>query len=70
MFLDYAADEKAQLAELSEPTVAAISALIDNSVKPENPLDVGAAASRVPGNYTEICRLVLTDPGVDILALQ
>lgn len=70
MFLDYAADEKAQLAELSEPTIAAISALIDKSVKPENPLDVGAAASRVPGNYTEICRLVLSDPGVDILALQ
>jgi acyl-CoA synthetase (NDP forming) len=70
MFLDYAADEKALLAELSDPTVAGISALIDQSAKAENPLDVGAAASRVPGNYTEICRQVLTDPGVDILALQ
>lgn len=70
MFLDYAADEKALLAELSEPTVAGISARIDKSTKAENPLDVGASASRVPGNYTEICRLVLTDPRVDILALQ
>jgi acetyltransferase len=70
MFLDYAADEHAELAEFSEPTIKEISALIDKSVKAENPLDVGAAASRVPGNYTEICRLVLTDPGVDALALQ
>jgi acetate---CoA ligase (ADP-forming) len=70
MFLDYAADERAQLAELSEPTVNAISALIDPSAKAENPLDVGAAASRVAGNYTQICRLVLNDPGVNILALQ
>ena len=49
MFLDYAADEKALLAELSDPTVAGISALIDQSAKAENPLDVGAAPAACLG---------------------
>jgi acetate---CoA ligase (ADP-forming) len=70
MFLDYAADAGAELARFSEPTIRELVARIDKSAKAENPLDVGAAASRKAGNYTEICRLVLTDPGVDILALQ
>lgn len=70
MFLDFAEDEGAVLATLSPGTAAAIAERVDSTLPAESPLDIGAAAGRDPKNYTEICRLLIDDPGVDLLTLQ
>ncbi len=70
LFLDYAAAEGLELAELSEATNEALAPLLDPGLKPANPLDTGAGIAGQPDKFTEICRIVASDPAVDIVSMQ
>lgn len=70
LFLDYATELGATLAELSPATAAELASRIDPGLPPENPLDVGAGTGMQGGKFTEICKIVLADPNVDMLAMH
>ncbi len=70
LFLDYAAAEGLELAELSEATNAALAPLLDRGLKPANPLDTGAGLAGQPEKFVEICRIVASDPAVAMFSMQ
>jgi acetyltransferase len=70
LFLDYAAAEGLQFAELQPATIARLTPLLDPGLAPDNPLDTGAGLAGQPGKFAEICRIMATDPGVDVLSMQ
>jgi acyl-CoA synthetase (NDP forming) len=43
---------------------------IDPGLAPDNPLDTGAGPATMPQRFADICKTIVSDPGVDILALQ
>jgi acetate---CoA ligase (ADP-forming) len=70
LMLDYAADEGAEMAQLSPETRAKLPALIDPGLAPENPLDVGPVVGVQPAKFADICKLVIADPTVDLATVQ
>lgn len=70
LFLDYAEDENASLAQLSPETVETIRPMIDSGVPAENPLDCGAGMASRHRDFSEVCQIVARDPNVDIVAVQ
>ena len=67
LMYDYADDTGAIMPPYGKPTLARIAPHIPPEMHPKNPLDCGIPA----GNKTmaEICKAVLDDPAVDMLAL-
>jgi acetate---CoA ligase (ADP-forming) len=70
LVLDYASDEGAEMAPLSPETRAALPAMIDPGLAPENPLDVGPVVGVQPIKFAEICKVVCADPTVDLATVQ
>lgn len=70
LFLDYASEEGAVLAELTRETAAQLVGLIDPGLPPENPLDVGAGTGTQGDKFAKICAIVCADPNVDMLAMH
>ncbi len=70
LFLDYAADEGAVMATLSDETVAKIEPMIDPGLSGQNPIDCGAGIAYRPKDFATVCQHVLADPGVDVFAIQ
>jgi acyl-CoA synthetase (NDP forming) len=70
LVLDYASDEKAEMAPLAPETRARLPAMIDPGLPPENPLDVGPVVGVQPPKFAEICKLVCADPTVDLVTVQ
>ncbi|MHA1109114.1 MAG: acetate--CoA ligase family protein, partial [Alphaproteobacteria bacterium] len=70
LFLDYAADEGAEIATISPATADAITPLIDDGVPAENPVDCGAGIAYDPPRFAEVCKIVAADPAVDLMAVQ
>ena len=70
LFLDYAAAAGLELATFSEETKAALQPLLDPGLKPDNPLDSGAGLAGRPKGFNEICKVIASDPGVDVLSMQ
>lgn len=66
LLYDHCDTEQAVLAQLAPETNAALLPLMQEGIKPKNPLDVGLPA----GNETAAkwCRAMLDDSGVDMLA--
>ena len=70
LFLDYAASEGLDIAELSGESNAKLAPLLDAGLKPANPLDTGAGLAGQPDRFTEICRIVASDPAVAMISMQ
>ena len=70
LLLDYASEQGAELALLAPKTSAALGPRIDPGLPPENPLDVGATTGVQPQKFSEICRLIVADPNVDLFIIQ
>lgn len=70
LFLDYASEEGAELANLTRETAAQLTNLIDPGLPPENPLDVGAGTGVQSDKFAQICTIVCADPNVDMLAMH
>ena len=70
LFLDYAATEGLDIAELSAETNAELAPLLDPGLKPANPLDTGAGLAGQPDKFTEVCRIVASDPAVAMISMQ
>lgn len=70
LFLDYASDAGLEIAELGQTTLDALAPLIDAGLKPGNPLDTGAGLASQAAKFSEICRIMAADPGVDIVSMQ
>ena len=70
LFLDYAAAEGLELATLSDDTKEKLAPLIDRGLAPDNPLDTGAGLASQAGKFSEICRIMTADPGVDMFSMQ
>ena len=70
LFLDYAATEGLEIAELSGETNAKLAPLLDAGLKPANPLDAGAGLAGQPDKFTEICRIMASDPAVAMFSMQ
>jgi acyl-CoA synthetase (NDP forming) len=70
LVLDYAQDEKAEMAPLSAETRAKLAGMIDVGLEPENPLDVGANIGVQAPKFAEICRFIAADPTVDMITVQ
>ena len=70
LVLDYASDEGAEMAPLTAETRAALPAMIDPGLAPENPLDVGPVIGVQPQKFSDICKLVIADPTVDLATVQ
>jgi acyl-CoA synthetase (NDP forming) len=70
LVLDYASDEGAEMAPLMPETKAALPAMIDPGLAPENPLDVGPVVGVQPAKFAEICKVVCADPTVDLITVQ
>lgn len=70
LFLDYAAEERAEIAEFSQSTLDSIAPLIDPGLRPDNPLDTGAGLAVRQIVFSRICRIIAADEGVDILTVQ
>lgn len=67
---DVAADMGVPLAIFTEPTRAALSAVLPGS-RADNPIDLGASVGRGDEDQERAVRLVLEDPGVDaVLIIQ
>ena len=70
LFLDYADEMALDLPSFSPVTATALQAQIDPGLQPDNPLDTGAGPATKPARFGEICRTVVADPNIDILAVQ
>lgn len=70
LFLDYAEDEGAVMATLSEATVAACETEIDDGLSGQNPIDCGAGIAFRQEAFSWLCRQVAVDEGLDIMAIQ
>ncbi len=70
LFLDYAAVEGLELASLSDDTKAKLAPLLDRGLAPDNPLDTGAGLANRAGIFSEVCRIMTEDPGVDMFSMQ
>ncbi len=70
LVLDYASDEGAVMAPLTEETRTKLPDMIDLGLVPENPLDVGPVVGVQPEKFVEICKLVCADPTVDLATVQ
>jgi acyl-CoA synthetase (NDP forming) len=70
LFLDYAAAEGLTFARLQPETLARLAPLLDPGLQPDNPLDTGAGLAGQPEKFAEICRIMATDPAVDVLSMQ
>lgn len=70
LFLDYAADEGAEIAEIAPATADAIKPLIDESVPAENPVDCGAGIAYDQHRFSKVCSIIADDPSVDLMAVQ
>ncbi|MFM1815000.1 MAG: hypothetical protein RLZ98_1695 [Pseudomonadota bacterium] len=66
LLYDYAETENAEFTDFSPDTIARLTPLMQEGIKPKNPLDAGIPTT-VPA-AAEWCRIVLDDPGVDMLA--
>lgn len=69
LIADYASEECATLATLAPPTLDRLAGMIAPGLVAGNPLDVGAANVRHVGKLAEICKIVVSDPGVDMLGV-
>jgi acyl-CoA synthetase (NDP forming) len=70
LVLDYASDEGAAMAPLTEETRAKLPDMIDPGLAPENPLDVGPVIGVQAEKFIEICKLICADPTVDLATIQ
>ncbi len=70
LLLDYANEQGATLATFEPATSAALQPRIDPGLPPENPLDVGATTGVQPQKFSEICRIIVADPAVDLFIIQ
>ncbi len=70
LFLDYAEDEGAEMAVLSEKTVAACETEIDEGLSGQNPIDCGAGIAYRHQAFSWLCQQVVVDDGVDLMAIQ
>lgn len=70
LFLDNAAEEKAQLSDLGLETQAKLSERIYGGLSPTNPVDCGADAALQPRKFGDICQIMCADPNVDLLMVQ
>ncbi len=70
LFLDYAAEQGAEIARFSTQTLQQIAPLIDSGLKPDNPLDAGAALAGRPSVFSRICQIIASDEHVDLLTVQ
>jgi len=70
LVLDYASDEGAEMAPFTSDTRARLPAMIDPGLAPENPVDVGPVVGVVPAKFAEICKVVCSDPTVDLVMVQ
>jgi acetyltransferase len=70
LFLDYAVEEGAEIAEFSPSTLDGIAPLIDPGLRPENPLDTGAGLAGRQSVFSRICQIIAADERVDILTVQ
>jgi acyl-CoA synthetase (NDP forming) len=70
LILDAAQDAGLALVPLTQPTLDALAPHMDPGTSMENPLDLGPMASRDPERYQRICRIVATDPGAAVMAVQ
>ena len=70
LFLDYAADEGAEMGRLSDETVGLIDPIIDPGLSGQNPIDCGAGIAYRQQDYSLVCKHMADDDGVDIVAMQ
>jgi acetate---CoA ligase (ADP-forming) len=70
LLLDYAQAEGAELAVFAPATAAALGPRIDPGLPAENPLDVGATTGVQAQKFSEICRIIVADPAVDLFIIQ
>jgi acetyltransferase len=70
LFLDQAADAGVAFAELTPETLTTIAPLLDPGLAAGNPLDAGALIPYDQPRFAALCSAIVSDPGVDILAIQ
>lgn len=70
LFLDYAEQEKLEIAVFSPDTAAEIRPLIDSGVPAENPIDCGAGIAPRQHDFSKVCQIALADANVDIGVVQ
>ena len=70
LFLDYAEIEGLEMATLSDDTKAKLAPLLDRGLAPDNPLDTGAGLANRSEIFSEVCRIMTEDPGVDMFSMQ
>jgi len=70
LFLDYVADEGAEMGRLSDETVGLIDPIIDPGLSGQNPIDCGAGIAYRQQDYSLVCKHMAADDGVDIVAMQ
>jgi acetate---CoA ligase (ADP-forming) len=70
LLLDYASEERAELAAFAPATSAALQPRIDPGLPAENPLDVGATTGVQAEKFSAICRIIVADPNVDLFIIQ
>jgi acyl-CoA synthetase (NDP forming) len=70
LVLDYASDEGATMAPLTDETRAKLLTMIDPGLPSENPLDVGPSVGVQAPKFAEICKVMCADPTVDLITVQ
>lgn len=70
LVLDYASDEGATMAPLTDETRAKLLTMIDPGLPSENPLDVGPSVGVQASKFAEICKVVCADATVDLITVQ
>ncbi|MDB5597510.1 MAG: acetyl-CoA synthetase [Hyphomicrobiales bacterium] len=70
LFLDYADENGIVMPQFSPETSALLATQLDVGLSPDNPLDTGAGPATMPQRFADICKNIVSDPGIDILALQ
>ncbi len=70
LLLDYAHEQGVELAAFAPATAAALAPRVDPGLPAENPLDVGATTGVQAGKFSEICRIIVADPNVDLFIMQ
>lgn len=70
LFLDYAGEYGMELAKLSIETRDKMAPYLDPGLDADNPLDTGARLATQPKKFSEICQIMATDEGVDMVCMQ
>ena len=70
LYLDYSNDEGAVQALLSDNTIVQIEHYIDPGLSGQSPIDCGAGIAYRQADFSTVCSLMATDPGVDIVTMQ